>query len=164
MPGPISMMSTLAVFLSCVAACYAAAAMGPLPQASSSPANVDSALDQYNTRTVLNNLPRPLPHPSATVCGSKLYVAGDGGDGYSCSLSQIATSNHPIRSPPALTWTPMPPSLVTFSTIACLSNKPLLVGGTARNTHADSRAIYINYCLRDSGWSVDLHLMVDANV
>ena len=29
------------------------------------------------------------------------------------------------------------------STIACLSNEPLLVGGLDRNTLADSRAIYV---------------------
>ena len=103
-------------------------------------------LDQYNTWTVLNNLPHPLPYPSATVCGSKLYVVGYFSDGYSCSLSQnnlMATSSHPIRSPPALTWTPMPPSPVKHSTIACLSNKPLLVGGVDRITLADSHAIYV---------------------
>ena len=100
-------------------------------------------LDQYSTWTMLNRLPHPLYHPSAIVCGSKLYVVGDYDDGYSCSLSQIATSSHPMRSPPAITWTPMPPSPVTYSTIACLSNKPLLVGGKDRNTFVDSRTIYI---------------------
>ena len=100
-------------------------------------------LEQYSKWTVLDNLPHPLPHPSATVCGSKFYVVGANGDGYSCSLSQIATSSHPMRSPPVLTWTPIPPSPVTRSTIACLSNKPLLVGGADRNTHAYSPTIYI---------------------
>ena len=100
-------------------------------------------LDQYNTWIVLDNLPHALHCPSTTVCGSKLYVIGDNGDGYSCSLSQIATSSHPMRSPPTLTWTPMPPSPVTHSTIACLSNKPLLVGGRDRIKHADSPTIYV---------------------
>ena len=100
-------------------------------------------LDEYNMSwTVLDNLPHPLYLPLATVCGSKLYLVGYD-DGYSCSLRQIATSSHRMRSSSALTWTPLPPSPVKYSTIACLSNKPLLVGGIDRNTGSYSHTVYI---------------------
>ena len=109
-------------------------------------------LDQHNTWTLLNNLPCPLGLPSATVCGSTLHVISgySDGDGYSCSINHIVSSDHHIvssdhqkGSPPALTWKPMPQPPVIWSTAISLSKKLLLVGGTVRDTHTDSSALYV---------------------
>ena len=103
-------------------------------------------LDEHHTWTLLDSLPRPLHLPSATVCGSELYVMpGYNDDNYSCSLSQVVASSYPnaMRSPPTLTWISMPLPPVSSSTIGSLCNKPLLIGGIDRNTGANSCAIYM---------------------
>ena len=99
-------------------------------------------LDQNNTWTLLNNLPHPLYFPSATVCGSELYVISGGGEGFSCSLDHIVTSSHPERSPPALNWIPIPELPVLRPNSACLLDKLLLVGGIDRKTGGCSSTLY----------------------
>ena len=44
----------------------------------------------------LTSLPQPLAFPSATICGNQLHVIGLDGDGYSCSLQALLSSNQPI--------------------------------------------------------------------
>ena len=69
------------------------------------------AVDLFHTGrswSRLTSLPNPLARPSATICGNQLHVIG-GGDGYSCSLQALLSSNQPIRSQSCTpTWTPLP--------------------------------------------------------
>ena len=78
----------------------------------------------------LTSLPQPLAHPSATICGNQLHVIGYGGDGYSCSLQALLSSNQPIgtqsRTP---TWTPLPRLPVRHSTAATLCGQLVIIGG-----------------------------------
>ena len=78
----------------------------------------------------LTSLPRPLTHPSATICGNQLHVIGRDGDGYSCSLQALLSSNQPIRSQSRTpTWTPLPRLPVTYSTAATLCGQLMIIGG-----------------------------------
>ena len=81
----------------------------------------------------LNDLPQPLPHPSATICGNQLHVIGSDGDGYSCSLQALLSSDRPITSqsiPHLISWTSLPPLPVTASTAATLSGQLVIIGGS----------------------------------
>ena len=77
----------------------------------------------------LTDLPQPLPHPSATICGDQLHVIGDDGYGYSCSLQSLPSNDRPITSPLTLSWEPLPPLPVTGSTAATLCGQLVLIGG-----------------------------------
>ena len=80
----------------------------------------------------LTNLPQPLSFPSATICGNKLHVIGEDGDGYSCSLQGLTSSDQPITSQSIsriVTWTPLPHLPVTDSTAATLCGQLVIVGG-----------------------------------
>ena len=77
----------------------------------------------------LTDLPQPLPHPSATICGDQLHVIGSYGNGYSCSLQSLPSNDRPITSPPTLSWKPLPPLPVTYSTAATLCGQLVLIGG-----------------------------------
>ena len=82
----------------------------------------------------LTNLPhhRALSGPSATICGSQLHVIGYGGDGYSCSLQGLPSSDQPITSKSIsriVTWTPLPHLPVEFSTAATLCGQLVIIGG-----------------------------------
>ena len=46
----------------------------------------------------LKDLPRLLPSPSATICSNQLRVIGSDGNGYSCSLQALLSSDRPITS------------------------------------------------------------------
>ena len=76
----------------------------------------------------LTNLPRGLPLPSATICGSQLHVIGRDGSGYSCSLQALLSSNQPIISQSI--WTPLPQLPVERSTAATLCGWLVIVGGS----------------------------------
>ena len=96
----------------------------------------------------LTDMPKPLSLPSATVCGSRLYViSGEIGDftGYSCSLKALLSSAQPLTPqslPRLISWTPLPCSLpVEFSTLATLSGELLIVGG-ARNPSTSINSIH----------------------
>ena len=59
----------------------------------------------------LKDLPQPLPFPSATICGNQLHVIGTHGNGYSCSLQALLSSDRPITSqsiPHLISWTSLP--------------------------------------------------------
>ena len=77
----------------------------------------------------LTDLPQPLHHPSATICGDQLHVIGYYGDGYSCSLQSLPSNDRPITSPLTLSWKPLPPLPVTGSTAATLCGQLVLIGG-----------------------------------
>ena len=77
----------------------------------------------------LTNLPQPLPRPSATICGYQLNVIGSNGNGYSCSLQALPSSDRPITSPFTLSWKPLPRLPVTWSTAATLCGEVVIIGG-----------------------------------
>ena len=77
----------------------------------------------------LTDLPQPLPYPSATICGDQLNVIGCDGDGYSCSLQVLLSSDRPITSPLTLSWKPLPCLPVAWSTAATLCGQLVIIGG-----------------------------------
>ena len=77
----------------------------------------------------LTDLPQPLPVPSATICGDQLNVIGRDGDGHSCSLQALPSSDRPIMSPLTLSWKPLPRLPVTGSTAATLCGQLVIIGG-----------------------------------
>ena len=77
----------------------------------------------------LTDLPQPLLHPSATICGDQLHVIGIDGKGYSCSLQSLPSNDRPITSPLTLSWKPLPPLPVIYSTAATLCGQLVLIGG-----------------------------------
>ena len=81
----------------------------------------------------LKDLPQPLPDPSATICDNQLHVIGSDGDGYSCSLQALLSSDRPITSqsiPHLISWTSLPRLPVIWSTAATLSGQLVIIGGT----------------------------------
>ena len=89
----------------------------------------------------LTNLPLGLSSPSATICGNEVHVIGDDGDGYSCSLQALLSSNPPIISQSIscmITWTPLPPQPVKGSTAATLCGHLVIVGGVQRISYVNS--------------------------
>ncbi|CAI8007602.1 Kelch-like protein 20 [Geodia barretti] len=86
----------------------------------------------------LTDLPQPLPHPSATICGDPLNVVGRDANGYSCSLAALPSSDQPITSPLTLSWKPLPPLPVKFSTAATLCGQLVLIGGRRGGTPVNS--------------------------
>ena len=77
----------------------------------------------------LTDLPQPLPHPSATICGDQLNVIGIYANGYSCSLSSLPSRDQPITLPLTLSWKPLPHLPVKESTAAILCGQLVLIGG-----------------------------------
>ena len=77
----------------------------------------------------LTHLPQPLPKPSAAICGDQLNVIGRDGNGYSCSLQALPSSDTPITSPLTLSWKPLPRLPVTESTAATLCGQLVIIGG-----------------------------------
>ena len=77
----------------------------------------------------LTDLPQPLPHPSAKICSDQLNVIGSDGNGYSCSLQALPSSDRPITSPLTLSWKPLPRLPVTVSTAATLCGQLVIIGG-----------------------------------
>ena len=77
----------------------------------------------------LADLPQPLHYPLATICGDQLNVIGDSANGYLCSLEALPSSDQPITSPLTLSWKPLPPLPVTYSTAATLCGQLVVIGG-----------------------------------
>ena len=80
----------------------------------------------------LKDLPQPLYRPSATLCGNQLHVIGTDGNGYSCSLQALLSSDRPITSqsiPHLISWTSLPRLPVEDSTAATLSGQLVIIGG-----------------------------------
>ena len=86
----------------------------------------------------LTDLPQPLTHPSATICGDQLHVIGNDGKGYSCSLQSLPSNDRPITSPLTLSWKPLPPLPVTSSTAATLCGQLVLIGGSQDRSSVNS--------------------------
>ena len=100
-----------------------------------------------NRRWHITCLPQLLPNPSATMCGDQLNVIGSDGNGYSCSLQalpssdrphltlswthfpRLPSSDRPITSPLTLSWKPLPRLPVTESTAATLCGQLVIIGG-----------------------------------
>ena len=105
--------------------------------------NATVELFQVKTRRwyELTNLPQPLTFPSATICGDQVHVIGIGsdGNGYSCSLQALPSSDEPITPqsiPDLISWTPLPPLPVEFSTAATLSGQLVIIGGRRRQVNS----------------------------
>ena len=110
------------------------------------------AVELFHTRrrswSRLTNLPQPLTFPSATICGNQLHVIGRDGDGYSCSLQALLSSNQPIGSQSRTpTWTPLPRLPVTYSTAATLCGQLVIIGGMR-----DGSAVNSIHQLVDGQW------------
>ena len=89
----------------------------------------------------LTNLPQPLALPSATICGNQLHVIGYDGDGYSCSLQGLPSSDQPITSQSIsriVTWTPLPHLPVKSSTAATLCGQLVIIGGMRGGSSVNS--------------------------
>ena len=79
----------------------------------------------------LTHLPRPLIFPSATICGNLIHVIGYDGDGFSCSLQDLSSSDQPTMSQSrsrTISWSPLPPLPVTVSTAATLCGQLVIIG------------------------------------
>ena len=77
----------------------------------------------------ITDLPQSLSTPSATICGDQLNVIGIEGNGYSCSLQALPSSDRPITSPLTLSWKPLPSLPVTHSTAAALCGQLVIISG-----------------------------------
>ena len=95
----------------------------------------------------LTDLPQPLTNPSATICGDQLNVIGYDGNGYSCSLQALPSSDRPITSPFTLSWKPLPRLPVTWSTAATLCGQLVIIGGKQ-----DRSAVNSIHQLVDGEW------------
>ena len=110
----------------------------------------------------LTSLPRPLTRPSAIICGNQLHVIGHDGDGYSCSLQALLSSNQPIGSQSRTpTWTPLPRLPVTYTTAATLCGQLVIIGGmrdrsTVNSIHQLVDGQWVNIGSMSSGRSLCL--------
>ena len=86
----------------------------------------------------LTDLPQPLSHPSATICGDQLNVIGDDANGYSCSLSSLPSRDQPITLPLTLSWKPLPHLPVERSTAATLCGQLVLIGSYQVGSYINS--------------------------
>ena len=80
----------------------------------------------------LTHLPRPLASPSATICGNLIHVIGGDGNGFSCSLQDLPSSDQSTMSQSrsrTISWSPLPPLQVTVSTAATLCGQLVIIGG-----------------------------------
>ena len=89
----------------------------------------------------LTDLPQPLILPSVTICGNHIYVVGGYGDSFSCSLQDLPPSDQPTTSQSrfrTISWSPLPPAPVTFSTAATLCGQLVIVGGKRDQARGNS--------------------------
>ena len=86
----------------------------------------------------LTNLPQALSYPSATICGNEVHIIGDNGDGYSCSLQALLSSDQPIISQSISIWTQLPRQPVKWSTAATLCGHLVIVGGWQGGSNVNS--------------------------
>ena len=86
----------------------------------------------------LTHLPRPLnlTHASATICGNHIHVIGKDHNGFSCSLQDLLSSDQPTTSQSrslTISWSPLPPLSVSYSTAATLCGQLVTFGGGRRS-------------------------------
>ena len=77
----------------------------------------------------LTHLPQALSRPSATICGNLIHVIGRDGDGFSCSLQDLPSSDQPTTRSRTISWSPLPRLPVTASTAATLCGQLVIIGG-----------------------------------
>ena len=87
---------------------------------------------QVNVKTWqrLTDLPRPLPLPSAAVCGDQLVVISRDSISFSCSLQPLLTQVTSESSNSILSWRPLPPLPVAGATAATLCGQLVVIGGS----------------------------------
>ena len=79
----------------------------------------------------VTNLPQPLTFPSATICDNHIHVIGDV-NGYSISLQDLPSSDQLTMLQSrfcAISWSPLLPLPVTYSTAATLCGELVIIGG-----------------------------------
>ena len=83
-------------------------------------------LFQLKSKTwlTLTNLSKPLPSPSTVIVGDVLYMVGQNGLGFSCSIQALLPNEH------TMVWEPLPCLSVKNSTIAALCGRLVAVGAT----------------------------------
>ena len=89
----------------------------------------------------LTHLPRPLTFPSATICGNLIHVIGHDGNGFSCSLQDLPSSDQPTTSQSrsrTISWSPLPPLPVKHSTAATLCGQLVIIGGSRGGSSVNS--------------------------
>ena len=59
-------------------------------------------------------------------------------NGYSCCLAALPPSDQPITSPVTLSWKPLPPLAVQYSTAATLCGQLVLIGGRRSGSPVNS--------------------------
>ena len=102
-----------------------------------------TAVELLNTHSLrwstLTSLPKPLPFPSAVVCGDLVYVI-EGDCLYSYLLSALPDSTRPDKSLQPPIWTPLPHLPLYNSTPAILAGQLVCVGcqpGVGRGLRRD---------------------------
>ena len=87
----------------------------------------------------LTHLPRPLTLPSATICGNLIHVIGRDGNGFSCFLQDLPSSDQPTKSRSCtMSWSPLPPLPVTASTAATFCGRLIIFGGNRGRSSVNS--------------------------
>ena len=73
----------------------------------------------------LTDLPKPLPRPSAMICGTTIYITDDV-EGYSCPIGDVTgyCTKPPCKQP---SWTCLPTLLVKNATCATLCEQLVAV-------------------------------------
>ena len=117
----------------------------------------------------LTDLPQSLTVPSATICGDQLHVIGSYREGYSCSLQSLPSNDRPITSPLTLSWKPLPPLPVAYSTAATLCGQLVLIGGWQDRSSVNSihqlvegQWVEIGSMTRGSQWCLVVSLSPDG--
>ena len=77
----------------------------------------------------LTDLPRLLALPSATICDNHIHVIGSDGNGFSCSLQDLVPATMSQLGFRTMSWSPLPPLPVTYSTAATLCGQLVIIGG-----------------------------------
>ena len=85
----------------------------------------------------LNNLPHPCTRPSATVCGTHLYVVNELSS-FSCSIKDLTSSDQPSTLQSTVSWSPLPPLPARWPIAATLCGQLVLVGGMLHLQSVDS--------------------------
>ena len=87
------------------------------------------------------HLPQSITLPSATICGNLIHVIGGRGDGFSCSLQDLPSSDQltTLQSRVhTISWSPLPPLPVTVSTAATLCGQLVIIGGKRDGSSVNS--------------------------
>ena len=95
----------------------------------------------------LTHLPRPLTLPSATICGNLIHVIGRDGNGFSCFLQDLPSSDQPTTSQSkscTISWSPLSLLPVTASTAATLCGQLIIFGGNQGRSSVNSILQLIN--------------------